>query len=341
MAAVNSQPASVTNIDTLFKQNRILPLYFIYGDDLFEIQKTIKLIESKVRPLIDSEFDIEVISADKKDTISNLLDLASAFPFGSNKKLIIAKNFEYYSKPSELAAYANDPAEHSVLVISNFGNIPPAKLKSEPYKSLISNGFIFKASEPRGAALVNWIKVTASQYKLKIDDENAQLLVDIVGPDRNLLEMQLIKFFDFLGEGESIDVTTIEKLASTTKEFTIFNLLDAVGAGDKSKSLLILNSLIDQGEGLVKILPMLTKYISVIAQSFELRSENVGSLQAARKVGVAKFFYDNAIRSKFFINNQRVIQAGKSLLEADIRLKTTATQEKTIAGMLISELLKK
>ncbi len=135
--------------------------------------------------LLTSDFDYETISAEKKANLSDLIDLAYTFPFGSDKKLLIVKNFENFNNKKQFLDYINDPSETTILVIANYGSI--SNLISEPYKTLKSKKFIFEARELKGAELENWVKKRASQLGFSINPESVKAVIEIVGEDKSLL----------------------------------------------------------------------------------------------------------------------------------------------------------
>jgi DNA polymerase III delta subunit len=65
--------------------------------------------------LLLSEFDKETIYSEDR-SINDILSLASSFPFGSEKKLIIVKEAEKIKDKKPLKDYAASPAEFTVLL---------------------------------------------------------------------------------------------------------------------------------------------------------------------------------------------------------------------------------
>lgn len=328
---------SVYSLVSDINQSEIKPLYFLFGEDSFAINGAIKLIEDKVKPYIATDFDKEIISADKKDSISDLIDLAYTFPFGSEKKLLILKNFENYSNKKNLTKYIENPSETTVLVLVNYGKIN--NITSEPYKSLLSKKLIFEASELKGRDLENWVKSRCSKLGFDISSENIKSLIEIVGEDKSLLEMQLQKFKSFLGNEKEIKPEDIKKLSSATKEYSIFDLLNAIGKGNKSNSMKVLNNLIDNGKDLIFIISMLTKYFSVISQSFELRQRKFSDEDASKAIGVSKYYYINSKNSPYFSNEKKIINALKVLYETDLTLKTSSIDQKSLSVIMLTNLM--
>jgi DNA polymerase-3 subunit delta len=318
------------------KNEKLKQIYFLFGEDHFTINNAIKNISKLVEPFLTSDFDYETISAEKKANLSDLIDLAYTFPFGSDKKLLIVKNFENYNNKKQLLDYINDPSETTILLIANYGTI--SNLMSEPYKSLKSKEFIFEARELKGAELENWVKKRASQLGFNINPESVKAVVEIVGEDKSLLEMQLQKFSSFIGDKKEIDVEDIKKLSSATKEYSIFDLLNALGRGNLASSYKVINNLLDNGKDLIFITNMLTKYISVIAQSIELQNRKLSDNDACKAIGVSKYYYINCKNASYLKNAQKLETTSKALYNVDLAMKTTSIDQKTLSTILVTEI---
>jgi DNA polymerase-3 subunit delta len=336
MSKQNSQTESIYSIFPYLKKDSLLPIYFFYGDDFFTIDNAVKAVRKAVEPLLESDFDFESIRIEKKESIHHILDIASAFPFGGSKKLIIVKNFEKISEKENFVSYIKNPPEFTILVITQTGKI--TKLTKEPYATLNKFNYLFEAKELKGNDLIEWLIKESRKNKLILSVESALALVETVGEDKALLEMQLQKIFDFLGEEGKITSEVIQKLASVTKEFTIFNLQDALGLGDKSKSIEIAYNMIDNGKELVFITTMLTKYISTIARSIEFTKKRIPDNEAAKEIGVSNYYYSKCKRAKVFLSDEKLLTAARALYKADSMLKTSQIEGKTLLSILISDM---
>ncbi len=333
----SANPNTIYELPQYLKADKLKPVYCLCGEDLFELESARKKIEKAIEPLVESDFDKETINAGKTTEPYQITDLASAFPFGAGKKLIIVKNFEEIKNKKQFAEFVNSPPDFLVLVLINSGKV--SNYNSEPWKSLIANGQLFEAKNPRKHEWAKWLVERTKKYKLSISAENAQILIETVGDDKSLLDMQIRKFSDFLGEGKEITPEVLERLTSSTKEFTIFNLQDALSSGDKSSAIKIGYNLLDNGKEMGFIIPMLSKYISTISQSAELKKMNLSDAEAAKKTGSSYYYYINCKNAKYFQSDVRLFKAAKALLNADLTMKTSAADPKTIFSILISEMI--
>ena len=328
---------NINAVKNYLKPDKLLPVYYLCGEDSLGIDNALKAIDKSVSQLLSSEFDKEIINCEKGINANTILDSISSFPFGSEKKLVIVKNFGSLKDKKSLVEYFRSPNDFSVLVITHFEKKPDAR--TEPYKTLIEKNFYFEAKEMRGIEFAGWIVSLAESKNKKITIEDAEALVELVGDSRLLIEMQFSKLIEYIGEKEFITLDDIKKNVIETRQNSVFDLLNALGRNERVKALKSFNNLLDNGEDINQIIGMLTRYFSTIASSIEFAKEKVSDDSAARKLKMSKYFYQNCANSKYFKNIENLRRASRALLKADLELKSTGNDEKTIAAELISTLI--
>ena len=319
------------------KKRKFKPVYYFFGEDSYNLSFALHAIEESFKPLISSDFDKETIYSEDR-SVNDILGLATAFPFGSEKKLIIVKEAEKIRDKKPLKDYANTPAEFTVLVFFHNGSI--TNISSQPFKTLSENNFLFEAKELKGKNLIDWLINLSEEKGKTLSEENAQVLVDIVGESRNMLEDQLEKICVFLNKEKEITIESIQQVSSELKQFNIFDLQNAIGVKDKSKSLTVSYNLLDNGAEPTFIIAMLTKYFTGLAKIPELKSKNVPDAEAARIVGTHPYYYRNYVKARTLFSDQKLVEVFRALLKADVSVKTTTTDDKTIITLLIAEILK-
>jgi len=328
---------SVSEILKYLSKEKFLPVYFLYGDDQYSIDLAVETIEKAVAPFILSDFDKEILNSEKSQSLSQILDLAFSFPFGGSKKLLILKNFEKIADKKELTNYLSNPAEFTVFVITQPNKI--GDLSKEPYSILLEKRYLFEARVAKGEELIDWVVTKTKKLGINFSRDNAQSLVEIVGDDKSLLDMQLEKFVDYLHGRNEITFEDIKKISSPTKEYSIFDLQDAIGKGDKSKAVQIAYNLLDAGEDSVKIINMLAKFVLTVAQITELIKTRIGDNEAARLAGVSGGYYYNCKKASFLMSDERLLNASRALLNADLATKTTNADPRTVLLILVAEIM--
>lgn len=331
-----SKAPSILEAVAEIKKRKFKPIYYFFGEDSYNLSSTLHTLEETFKPLLLSEFDKETIYSEDR-SITDILGLATAFPFGSEKKLIIIKDAEKIKDKKPLKDYAVSPAEFTVLAFFHNGSI--TNLNTEPFKTLDAKNFLFEAKELKGKNLIDWLISEAEERGKKLSEENAQVLVDIVGENRNMLEDQLEKICVFLNKEKEISIESIQHVSSELRQFNIFDLQNAIGLKDKAKAMTVANNLLENGAEPTFIITMLTRYFTGLAKITELKTQNIPVQEAAKIVGTHHFYYPNYVKARNLYSDEKLVEVFRALLKADVSVKTTTTDDKTIVTLLIAEIL--
>ncbi len=331
-----SRAPSILEAIVEIKKRKFKPVYYFFGEDSYNLTFALHTLEEVFTPLLSSEFDKEIIYSEDR-SISDILGLATSFPFGSEKKLIVVKEAEKIRDKKPLKDYTASPAEFTVLAF--FHNGPITNLKSEPFKTLSEENFLFEAKELKGRNLIDWLISEAEEKGKNLTEENAQVLVDIAGENRNMLEDQLEKICVYLNKEKEITIESIQKVSSELKQFNIFDLQNAIGLKDKAKAMNVANNLLDNGAEPTFIISMLTRYFTGLAKITELKSKNTSVQEAARIVGTHHFYYPGYVKARTLYSDANLVEVFRALLKADVSVKTTSSDNKTIITLLIAEIL--
>lgn len=331
---------SVIEINSELKKKIIKPIYFLFGEDSFRINSTLSEIKKAVEQIIASDFDKETYSASNCN-LADVISAAKTFPFGNGKKLIVVKNadeFKYSASDENFINYILSPAEFTVLVFLYEGKIGRSDV--QPFKSLLQKNFLFHSAEIRGDLLIKWLIQIVEENNKHISRENATLLVDLVGENRNLLESQLEKIFEYLGDSKEITFHSIDALATKLKVYTIFNLFDAIDKKDNAAALKIAYNLLDSSDlGLIGIVAMLNKHFSALLRIDELQKSNLTDAEKAKATGTHPIFYKYLVNAARLYGHKNIFKALKAIFNADVQIKSSSLDEKTILTILIAEIL--
>jgi DNA polymerase-3 subunit delta len=334
-----SKAPAIQDIENQLKQKKILPVYYLFGEDSYSVDITLDVIEKAVQPFITSDFDKEVLYGENQ-TLTNIIGLASTFPFGSEKKLVIIKQAEKLKdkkEKKEIISYFESPADFTVLVFLHEGTI--TNTSSEPFKTLTNQGYLFEARELKGKSLIDWLISTVEKNGKIISYDNAQLLTDISGENRNTLESQLEKIFIYVGDSKEITIDSIRGLSTSLKQYTIFDLQNAIGKKSKSAALKVVFNLLKNGMEPIQIIAMLNKYFTSLARLNELTAANTNEFQLARIMSTHPFYLKDYHSARRMYSDKHLTDAFSALLKADLSIKTTSLDDYTLISVLIAEII--
>ena len=331
-----SKAPTIQEIEKQLKQKKLLPVYYLFGEDSYSIETTYKIIEKYVEPFIASDFDKETYYGENQ-TFSSIVGLASTFPFGSEKKLITLKQAEKPRDKKEIVNYLKSPADFSVLVFLHDGTI--TNPETEPYKTLAKQGYLFEAKELKADALIQWLISYVEKKGKTISYDNAQLLTDISGDNRTTLESQLEKIILYIGDSKEITIESIRGLSTSLKQYTIFDLQNAIGKKNKANALKVAHNLLKNGSEPIQIIAMVNKYFTGLARLTELTASNTNEYQIARVLGTHPYYLKDYHSARRLYSDKQLINVFSALLKADLSVKTTSIDDYTLIGVLLAEII--
>ncbi|NWF50195.1 MAG: DNA polymerase III subunit delta [Ignavibacteriaceae bacterium] len=335
MAKNKPEIPSVIDVSRQLRKGSLKPVYYLFGEDVFGINSTLELIDKAISPVIESDFDKEFYYGEDK-TVQQIISAANAYPFGSSKKLLVVKEFDKVKEKKNLVSYISAPSETTIMVLIQYGGI--SNYAIEPFKSLVSSGYIYESRELKGNNLIEWLIDYAETRGKFISNSNADYLINLLGGNRTLLESNLEKLFVFLGDKKEVDINVIKSLTVSLKQNTIFDLQNAVGNRNEALALKVLHNLLDNGVEPTVIVFMLVRYFTAIAKLIELSRGSIQPAEIAKKIEVPYFTlndYNSAVKN---FSAGQVLEAANALFKAEKTLKTTSSDIKTTLTILLYEI---
>ena len=179
-------------------------------------------------------------------------ELTTKSMFGETRLVVVDASEKFISNNrAALEKYIEKPSDSGVLVL--IAEKWPSNTRL--YKKFDASGLSISCGLPKGAELKTWVKQTVRQADGKsIDAEALDLLIELSGHDMGLLDRDLAKLIDFLGERPTISHEDVVKLVGGWKADTTFRMLQFLRQNQMSNALRELEYLIRAGEDPHRIL---------------------------------------------------------------------------------------
>jgi len=162
--------------------------------------------------------------------------------------------------------------------------------------------------------LYRWLSREAGALGKNLTLAAAQRLVEIVGENLWELMQELEKLALFAGEERTLTPNLVNQLATHSRTYNIFALVDALGEPGAQKRLTALAQLMDLGEEPPKILGMLARQLRFLIRMKEgAPGLNLPQWHMKKLAQQAQNFSEAALRGHLF-----------RLHQTDLRLKTSA-----------------
>ena len=197
--------------------------------------------ESEILKLIKSNKDRSTLKYDEKEIINNpeiIYDEVLSNSLFENKKILIIKRAS-----DKLFKIINNVLEKKIedilLIIDSENLEKKSKLRSlfEKDKKLICIPFYEDDSNTISKLATNFFK----ENKIKISNENINLVTSKCGGDRIFLKSELEKILLFNNSGKKITTDSILKLINLSEEYNVNELVNNCLAKNKNKTTRIIN----------------------------------------------------------------------------------------------------
>jgi DNA polymerase-3 subunit delta len=249
------------------ERRQLQPVYLFFGEEDFLVQRALKRLTAALTDRF-GEPPLKVMQEAPEAELSQFLAEARAATLWGPGQLLILRRVE--QDPPEafkaLADYLDHPAPHSWIVLLSEG-LKARDLGKHPVFSRLQRqeaalGFY----RPKEAELYQWLTQEARSLGKNLTPAAAQRLVEVVGDNLAELHQELEKLVLFAGGEGALTPASVAQLASHSRGYNIFALVDALGEPGPQSRLAALDHLLDLGEAPPKILGMLARQLRQLMQ---------------------------------------------------------------------------
>lgn len=233
----------MTHLDVIknIKNGQYSPIYLLHGDEPFYIDQIVNYIANHVLDEAERDFNQSILYAKDTQPIQ-VVDAASRLPMMAERQVVIVKEAQEYKKASQWEVFENyftAPSPQTVLVFAH--KYKKFDKRSKMYKLLAKNALIFESNGVKDYELPKWVRAYVVGKKKQITDKGVALICEFVGNDLSRLSNELEKLFLLVDEGAQITEQDIEKNIGISKDYNVFELVNAVLDKDFPKALKIID----------------------------------------------------------------------------------------------------
>lgn len=323
------------------KNGNFVPVYLLMGTEPY--YPDLVCDEIIKYALTDSERDFNQTVFYGLDTdAGTVASECRSYPMMAERRLVVLKEAQSMKTLEDLAIYASDPMESTVLVILMHG--ASADKRRALYKNVQKKGVVLVSDALRDYEMPQWITSFYKSRGLDIEPAAAALLAEYAGTDMSRIMLETEKMQKNLPEGTvRINAADIEKNVGISRQFSIFELTKALSYMKAEKALKIA-AYIGNGPKFMLLLataPLYTHFYRILKyEAALLKNPAMSKADRAKLLGVNPYFmeeYDVAARNYPIRRCMKVI----SLLEEyDFKGKGGGSGEAS-QGDLLMELVSK
>lgn len=283
------------------KNGNFVPVYLLMGTEPY--YPDLVCDEIIKYALTDSERDFNQTVFYGLDTdAGTVASECRSYPMMAERRLVVLKEAQSMKTLEDLATYASDPMESTVLVILMHG--ASADKRRALYKNVQKKGVVLVSDALRDYEMPQWITSFYKSRGLDIEPAAAALLAEYAGTDMSRIMLETEKMQKNLPEGTvRVNAADIEKNVGISRQFSIFELTKALSYMKAEKALKIA-AYIGNGPKFMLLLataPLYTHFYRILKyEAALLKNPAMSKADRAKLLGVNPYFmeeYDVAARN--------------------------------------------
>jgi DNA polymerase-3 subunit delta len=293
------------------------PIYYLWSEEGCFLDEAVSRIIETVLAGGAADFNYDAFYSPVPP--QEILNAASTLPLMVPRRLVLIRDFHLFpaSSVKALIPYFREPAETTCMVVLSL-KAPAAKLDIDWKVYSLS---IQERDIPA------WLKQTAAKKGIKLTDEAVDYLIEYIGYEIGPLLMEIEK----LASRGSGRISGRDIIASTSmmREYTTFELIDSLVAGQRSKAFRILTALLST---------MSSHELPLILGTLNWHYKQFYSLWAhkgKRPVKMRERTYRTLLKYLPSFREEDFFRIFRSLHEADLGLKTSGRPELVLEVLFI------
>ena len=221
------------------RKGNIKPIYFLFGEEPYYIDKISQFIEKNVLSEEEKGFN-QMVLYGKEASIDEIVGNAKRYPMMAERQVVIVKEAQELSRTIEqLVDYAENPQPTTVLVICY--KYKKLDKRKKLYKSVSKHGVLFESKKLYENQVSEWLRKVLHGKGYSISHKAAILLVEYLGTDLSRISKELDKLTLVLPKESQITPADIEEHIGISKDYNNFELKKAIGERDVLKAARIIN----------------------------------------------------------------------------------------------------
>jgi len=233
-------------------------------------------------------------------------------------------------------SYVSDPAPESCVVFV----AEKADQRLKFFSAFKKHGVLVKLDPLYERQLPDFVRGEAKARGVAIAPDAVTLIVDEIGAELGQLADAVERLAIFVGERKEVTAEDVAEVVATTRQRSVFELANAVGAGDRAHALAVLSSMLGARESGVRIVAMLARHLRQLWITSELLQKTRDKFEIAGALGIPPFFADDIIKQARTLDPARAKRMHAALYLADKNLKSSRLDDARTLEALILELTK-
>lgn len=316
------------------EKGTIAPLYLLYGDDVFLIDRTVDQLKTLLVDPRAASFNCSLYYGGESEP-RQVITTAQTLPLAGKRRLVVVREADQFkSSWKEFATYCEHPLASTCLVFCS----GVSTLKADITSLFKKNGAAVRFYHPFSSEMPEWIRRMAGERHKKISREAAALLGECLENDLQRISNELEKIALYAGERNVIEREDVEAVIAAVRQVSVFSLTDSLAGKNRVQALSILQRLLEAGEPPLKILGMIARHYRLMARAGEMVHNGMAAPEAGKQLGISTFHLKGFARQVETFAPKQTQNYFSILFQSERKLKSSRISEKIILEDAVARL---
>ena len=328
-------------------------IYLIYGEDSLSVEETLASLSSHEAD--DDLHDVNTTTLNGATVSLAELEAAwSTIPFLADKRVVVVRNLlarmeqgrgggsarsrgmdKEWTDIGERLSYVPDSTE---LIF-----VDAAVSRNNPLLSVVRPvAQVREFRLPSVREMPGWVRQRADRLGAAIEPSAISALVDAIGNNTRLIDMELQKLAIYHSSGRPdrrsdgiIRRQDVEVMVSYVREANIFAAVDAALEGRAAFALRLAHQLLAEGRSSAYVITMLARQVRFLIVAKDMKSRGFQQDEIGRRLSIRGYPLTKTMQQEVRFSAERLVEIHRRLLEADLSIKTGAADEEMALDALI------
>lgn len=311
-------------------------LYILHGDDPFAIQRTVDSMLAKMGDPAMAELNLTRLDGGSVNEEA-VRSAAGAMPFLTDRRMVILTH--------PFASLRSEPARKRFL--SMLETLPDSTalvmiiedaVERGKWKTYKEDHWLRRWAAGQGARVFyqlcqlpplgqmqEWIRREAKAQGGQFNPDAASALMGHIGNDTRTASLEIDKLLTYVNRQRAVEIEDVEELVAQSGQANVFDMVDALSAGNASLALNLLHRLMEEGDEF-SLFGMIVRQFRLLLQAKELLDEGKGVNDVNAEVAHTDFVARKLVGQAQRFSLVQLEAIYHRLLEIDEAVKTSQVE---------------
>lgn len=310
-------PVDYMDIVDQIRQGRVAPVYLLYGPQSFMTEAVVQALREAVSADRYGTFACETFYGDEEHG-TRIAVAAREIPMLVPRRLVIVRHTEALADQAgsieALTAYVERPSASTILALcaSTFN------AQSRLARKVAEVGVVLRAEKVDSRELPRFLRHHGRSLGVDLSADAVSALLDACSDDLAALHDGISKLALYVEPGRAATAEDVWAVVAPSRQRSVFELIDAIGARKTARAFELIQRLDDQGEIPLRVLALVARQIRLL---IDVKS---GRHDSPRLANLPEFVRHKIQAQADRFSMRDLVRALGAVHRADLALKSKA-----------------